>query len=74
MGVSPKALARIFRFQRFYEKWARGKRYDQLTGELYGYYYDQAHFAKEFKQFTGYPPRRFARQIPNEFGRRSTLR
>jgi AraC-like DNA-binding protein len=74
VGVSPKALARIFRFQRFYEKWARGERYDQLTDELYDYYYDQAHFAKEFKQFTGYPPRRFAHEIPNEFGRRSTLR
>ena len=70
IGVSPKALARIFRFQRFYDKWARGERYDVLTRELYDYYHDQAHFAKEFKEFTGYPPRRFSGEIPNEFGRR----
>jgi AraC-like DNA-binding protein len=70
VGVSPKALARIFRFQRFYEKWARGERYDLLMRQLYDSYHDQSHFAKEFKKFTGYPPRRFASEIPNEFGRR----
>lgn len=74
VGVSPKALARIFRFQRFYEKWARGQHYDLLKSELYDYYHDQSHFAKEFKKFTGYPPRRFASEIPNEFGRRLAQR
>jgi AraC-like DNA-binding protein len=74
VGVPPKALARIFRFQQFYEKWARGERYDLLTHELYDYYHDQSHFAKEFKKFTGYAPRRFANEIPNEFGRRLARR
>jgi AraC-like DNA-binding protein len=73
VGVGPKALGRIFRFQRFYTKWAQGQGYDGLTDELYDYYHDQSHFAKEFKEFTGYAPRRFASQIPNEFGRRITL-
>jgi AraC-like DNA-binding protein len=74
VGVSPKALARIFRFQRFYERWARGRSYDLLTHELYDFYHDQSHFSKEFKRFTGYPPRQFTSEIPNEFGRRLALR
>ena len=74
VGVSPKTLARIFRFQRFYEKWARDRRYDLLTSEVYDYYHDQSHFAKEFKEFTGYAPRRFAAEVSNEFGRRLARR
>lgn len=74
VGVSPKTLARMFRFQRFYEKWARGQEYDLLTRELYDYYHDQSHFAKEFKEFTGYAPRRFMAGVLNEFGRRLALR
>lgn len=74
VGLSPKALARIFRFQRLYEGWARGQGYDSLKHQSYDYYHDQSHFAKEFKQFTGYPPRRFADEISNEFGRRLALK
>ena len=74
VGVSPKALARIFRFQRFYERWAQGQSYDVLRRELYDSYHDQSHFAKEFKRFTGYPPRQFTSQISNEFGRRLALK
>ena len=70
VGVPPKTLARMFRFRRFYEQWALGQQYELLTRELYDYYHDQSHFATEFKEFTGYPPRRFASEIPNEFGRR----
>jgi AraC-like DNA-binding protein len=70
VGVSPKTLARIIRFQRFYERWAQGHSYDILRHEVYDFYHDQSHFAKEFKKFTGYPPRQFASTISNEFGRR----
>jgi AraC-like DNA-binding protein len=73
VGLSPKALAAIFRFQRFYQKWARGLSYNVLKEELYDYYYDQAHFSKEFKRMTGHSPRQFATDVSNEFGRRIAL-
>jgi AraC-like DNA-binding protein len=74
VGFPPKVLAGIFRFQKFYRKWARGQSYDDLKGELYADYYDEAHFCNEFKRMTGYSPRRFTRAVTNEFGRRLTLR
>ena len=73
VGLSPKALAEIFRFQRFYRKCAKGLCYDVLKQELYDYYYDQAHFTKEFKRMTGYSPQKFTLEISNEFGRRLSL-
>ena len=74
VGLAPKVLAGIFRFQRFYQRWALGLSYDFLKKELYDYYYDQAHFSKEFKRMTGYSPREFMISVPNEFGRRLALR
>lgn len=74
VGLSPKSLAGVFRFQRFYKKWAEGLSYDLLKKELYDYYYDQAHFSKEFKRMTGYAPREFMVCASNEFGRRLILR
>jgi hypothetical protein len=50
VGLSPKVLAGIFRFQKFYQKWARGLSYDAFKEELYDYYYDRAHFSEEFKR------------------------
>src|SRR5262245_34337332 len=70
VGLSPKILAEIFRFQRFYRKWAAGASFDLLKAELYDHYYDQAHFTREFKRMTGHPPQKFMRDVPNEFGRR----
>jgi AraC-like DNA-binding protein len=74
VGLSPKVLAAIYRFQKFYRKWAQGLTYDALKEELYDYYYDQAHFTKEFKRMTGYSPQKFTLQISNEFGRLITLK
>ena len=73
VGFSPKVLAGIFRFQTFYRKWAKGQSFDVLKRDLYEYYYDQAHFTKEFKRMTGYSPQRFSLEVPNEFGRRLSL-
>lgn len=70
VGLSPKVLAEIFRFQRFYRKWADGLSFDLYKAELYDHYYDQAHFTREFRKMTGYSPGRFIREVPNEFGRR----
>jgi AraC-like DNA-binding protein len=70
VGLSPKVLAGIFRFQKFYRKWAEGQSFDQFKKDLYEYYYDQSHFTKHFRKMTGYSPRRFSRDVSNEFGRR----
>lgn len=74
VGFCPKVLARIFRLQKFYRKWAEGLPFETLKEDLYTFYYDQAHFTKEFKRMTGYSPRKFTLELPNEFGRRLSLR
>ncbi len=70
VGLSPKVLAGIFRFQKFYRNWARNIPYDEIRDELYDYYYDQSHFVREFKRMTGFSPRKFNHEVSNEFGRR----
>jgi len=74
-GLVPmKDLERIFRFQLFYRKWAQGLSYNTMMKELYDYYYDQAHFSKEFKRMTGHSPQEFMVGVSNEFGRRIVLK
>ncbi len=73
VGLSPKALADIFRFQEFYSGWARGKSYDELKNRMNNFYFDQAHFIKEFKKMTGYSPRQYTKVVANEFGKQLTL-
>jgi AraC-like DNA-binding protein len=74
VGFSPKVLAGIFRFAKFYRKWAEVQSFQLLKDNLFDYYYDQSHFTKEFKKMTGYSPRRFSLEISNEFGRLLSLR
>jgi AraC-like DNA-binding protein len=74
VGLSPKVLAGIFRFQMLYREWARGLSYDALKERLYDHYYDQAHFSKEFKRMTGHSPREFMTDVSNEFGRHLALK
>lgn len=63
LGISPKMLARIVRFQQFYQYWGMQEGYP----DIYTAYYDQAHFIKEFKAFTGDAPLAYARKT-NQFG------
>ncbi len=72
VGVSPKTLAGIFRFQWFYRKIARTPSYEALKEDMYQYFYDQAHFTRDFKRMTGFPPKHFL-NVSNEFGRRLSL-
>lgn len=74
VGFSPKALAGIFRFQKFYQQWAQGVSFNELKKEMYKYFYDQSHFTKEFKKFTGYSPQQFTDEISNAFGRSLSLK
>jgi AraC-like DNA-binding protein len=68
VGISAKNYSSIIRFMQFYESWARTGDYTAVKDNLYQYFFDQAHFIKEFKRFTGASPLRFTK-AENEFGR-----
>jgi AraC-like DNA-binding protein len=59
IGLSPKQLARIIRLQAALKILLSGQ-YTSLTSLAYeGDYYDQSHFIKDFKEFTGISPGKF---------------
>ena len=68
VGVSPKSLASILRFQEVYQGWMQHQSPTFFSNHWPAYYYDQSHFIKEFKRFTGFTPQHYA-GIVNEFGR-----
>lgn len=68
VGLSAKNLSSIVRFMQFYGQWARKPDYSFTKDFMYRHFYDQAHFIKEFKRFTGHSPLRFSKS-ENEFGR-----
>ena len=56
-GFNPKLYARIIRFEA--ALWDR-RSYNTLTGVAHAYgYYDQAHFIRDFKIFSGFSPTKF---------------
>jgi AraC-like DNA-binding protein len=59
IGLSPKQLSKIIRLQATI-KMLMNDEPGSLTSIAYeGNYYDQAHFIKDFKEFTGVSPKRF---------------
>ncbi len=56
IGISPKNLASIVRFQQYYHSLVNNAEMFFLEKEFYNYYYDQSHFIKDFRRFTGHPP------------------
>jgi len=68
LGISPKTYSGIVRFQSFYNLWANTDNTNFYTENLYEYYYDQAHFIKEFKKYTGHSPKQYA-HLKNDFGK-----
>lgn len=68
IGLSPKTLSAICRFQKVYAAWAQDPSPRILETNPLDLYYDQSHFSREFKRFTGTAPGRYAR-AENEFGR-----
>ncbi len=63
VGLPPKTVARILRFNRAVE--LLGQREELGLAELAFEcgYYDQAHLNRDFREFAGVPPGRFARRI-----------
>jgi len=68
IGVLPKTFSKIFRFYNIYKSLNLSEEEKNSLDGVYDYYYDQAHFIKEFKHFTGITPGHFSRQT-NNFGK-----
>ena len=59
VGISPKKLSKVIRLQAVL-KMLLNKKSENLTKLAYdNEYYDQAHFTKDFKEFTGTTPKEF---------------
>lgn len=59
IGMSPKQLSKVVRLQAAM-KMLEQKKFSNLTSLAYeNGYYDQAHFIKDFKEFTGMSPKSF---------------
>jgi AraC-like DNA-binding protein len=56
LGTGPKNLSEIVRFKQFYQEYSTGLRLHSLKDHFYDYYYDQSHFLRAFKRFTGTTP------------------
>lgn len=67
LGVSPKNLCSIIRFKQYYQSAINGNKNPFFRNDYYKLYYDQSHFIKDFKRFTGLSPLKFEKQT-NDFG------
>lgn len=56
LGTGAKNLAEIVRFKQFYHAWSTGIPPALLKQYIYEYYYDQSHFLRAFRRFTGTTP------------------
>jgi len=69
LGLPPKTMSRILRFHRAVEliRGAGERRWSDIAYE--SGYYDQAHFNRDFREFSGRTPREFAaRVLPHRNG------
>jgi methylphosphotriester-DNA--protein-cysteine methyltransferase len=62
VGLPPKGLARIVRFQRVLAAIDRGVPRDWAAAALEAGYYDQAHLARDFREIAGETPLAYARR------------
>lgn len=69
IGTPPKNLSSIFRFKQCYQALTADNEKGFMKNDFYEYYYDQSHFIKTFKRYTGLPPARFENRI-NDFGKK----
>jgi AraC-like DNA-binding protein len=68
LGVSPKNLSSIIRFNSFYQSYILGIDESLFKNDYYHLFYDQSHFIKNFKRFTGLTPSKIEKQ-KNEFSK-----
>ncbi len=68
IGLSPKRLQSVLAFEAIYRKFSQDKDSRLLRDEALDIWFDQPHFIRTFRQFTGHSPGRFA-DLDNEFGR-----
>jgi AraC-like DNA-binding protein len=69
VGMPPKAMARLVRFQRALAALRSGRQQDLAQLALDLGYYDQAHFTREFRDFSGLTPGEcLRRQAPGSLG------
>lgn len=68
LGISPKNLCSIIRFQRYYQASISQKEDAFFRNYFYQFYYDQSHFIKDYKRFTGLSPKELEK-TKNEFGK-----
>ena len=69
LGVSPKNISSIIRFGHYYRALASDVVTTLSRNDFYESYFDQSHFIKDFKRYTGLSPRQLENRI-NEFGRK----
>ena len=53
LGIGPKNLSTVIRFKQYYQALVNKDESSFMKNEFYDYYYDQSHFIKDFKRFTG---------------------
>ncbi|GHG76398.1 AraC family transcriptional regulator [Comamonas sp. KCTC 72670] len=70
LGLPPKLLSRLIRFDRVIQRLKSGAAPASWTAlALEHGYYDQAHFNRDFRQFSGVTPREYVRlQLPDAGG------
>jgi AraC-like DNA-binding protein len=68
IGVSPKTLARVYRFQHVLNSIDPAKPLDWTAIAHAAHYYDQSHFNKDFAAFTGLSPNDYVRLRVEVFG------
>lgn len=69
LGTSPKNLCSILRFKHFYQVLIDNNDTFLLKNGFYDYYYDQSHFIRSFRRFTGVTPKRLE-NAENHFGKK----
>lgn len=61
-GCSPKHFAKIVRFKKLVDSYSPHQSFTELAYDAG--FFDQSHFIKEFKLFTGQAPQEFFRNVP----------
>lgn len=68
LGMSPKNLNSIIRFQRHYQAMITNPVHFFNQKHFFDHYHDESHFIKNFKRYTGFAPSKIIR-LKNEFGK-----